>query len=107
MHSLDDKKRIVQSAASFRYFAFSLFSDRIPAKGGAETVRKCLLEGNNTQHIVYFIDPIDFGNGTQIEIIKEIVVPLVSKRDFKILKREEYQHDTKFISKLIKNKTLN
>lgn len=73
-------------------------------KEDAGAIRKCLLEGIDAQCIAYFIDPIDFGRGTQIEILKELAVPLVSKKDFKVLKREEYRHDTKFVSKLIENK---
>ncbi len=64
-----------------------------------ETLKKCLLNGNI---VIYMIDPVDLGNKSRIEILKNLSNALVSKDDFRIIKREEYKHDIKFIEKLRK-----
>lgn len=69
-------------------------------------IMKCLLEKSiGCFKVAYFIEPIDFGNESEIEILKEIKTPLILKEDFRVVKRMKYKEDKEFIKRMMNKVT--
>ena len=67
------------------------------------SILKCLLNSETNQFVGYFVDLSEvLGQNSEIEIFKNLEMPLIYQKDFKVIKREEYFHNKKFISKLLK-----
>lgn len=67
-----------------------------------DDIKKCLIRCKDTPIVVYFIDSCDIGQNSKILIEKDLECHLLKHSDFKIIRKEEYKHNTEFINSLIK-----
>lgn len=68
-------------------------------------IYKSILQNKETNHIVYFIDGINFGSGTVLEILNTQNEPILYKNDYKIVTHCPFAVNYNFLQKLYgKNK---
>jgi hypothetical protein len=58
----------------------------------------------STEVVAYFVDPIDFGQGTKIEVKHRLTTPLLFKDAYTVITRENHVQNTELIRLLLHKK---
>lgn len=66
------------------------------------SLTKCLLSDGKTQFIAYFVDKLQIGAGSVIEIPKSTRSPLLWKKDYSVIRPVKYKHEVELIKQLIR-----
>ena len=66
------------------------------------SIKKCIMVNEVKQIIAYFVDLPTIGQDTEISLLNDLEIPLIYKKDIRILKKSEYIHDVSFIKRLSK-----
>ena len=64
------------------------------------SIKKCILVNDSNQLVAYFIDLPEIGQESEIILLKDLEVPLIQKKDIRIVKMKNYSHNYEFIKKL-------
>lgn len=67
---------------------------------GKGRVHKCLAEMGSKQFILYFIDGVDFGQGSVIELLVDLKTPLIYKSEYRVMTKTPLVHEVEFIKRL-------
>lgn len=68
-----------------------------PKEGG---IYKCLGEAGQKQLVLYFVDGMDFGQNSVIELLGDLNAPLVYRDEYRVLERTSLTHEVAFIRRL-------
>jgi len=101
-HDQPTNKHYARSTKSTKQHAVS--TKHSPASPGKYDVHKAMISNETAKCLVYFVDPIDFGKNSLIEIKRDQSVPLLRKEDYELIYRTEYMIDLEFIQRLFKGR---
>ncbi len=68
----------------------------------SNSIFKALITNDNKTEVTYFVDPIDFGAGTEINIFYDKEIPLLKSWEYQVLVKKLYTKDNQLIEKLLK-----
>lgn len=96
------KYRIVEVLCVSRSL-YGLKHDHKEDEAGA--IYKALLQDGESNRVIYFVDPIDFGAGSRIFVKEDLASVLVRSSNYVLLDRKRYRVNTALVEKLLARRT--